>query len=91
MCFCFFVVQIVYEIVYEQFFTMVYNAKRNNDGNDPDGLLADCETVGINAIRNVLLPMDISGCFFYLSSNLWKHIQRARLQECYMDDPQFGS
>ena len=70
---------------------MVYNAKRNNDGNDPDGLLADCETVGINAIRNVLLPMDISGCFFYLSSNLWKHIQRARLQECYMDDPQFGS
>ena len=80
MCFCFFVVQIVYEIVYEQFFTMVYNAKRNNDGNDPDGLPADFETVGINAIRNVLLPMDISGCFFYLSSNLRKHIQRARLQ-----------
>ena len=91
MCFCFFVVQIVYEIVYEQFFTTVCDAKRNNDGNDPDGLLADFQTVAINAIRNVLLPIDISGCFFHLSSNLWKHIQRARLQECYMDAPQFGS
>ena len=58
------------EMVYEQFFTTVCNAVRNNNGNDPDGFLVDCETVAINAIRNVLPQTDISGCFFHLSSNL---------------------
>ena len=77
------------EIVYEQFFTAVCNAVRNN-GNDPDGFLVDFETAVINAIRNVLLQTDISGSFFHLSSNLRKHIQRAGLQERYMSDPQFG-
>ena len=78
------------EIVYEQFFTTVCNAVRNNNGNGPDGFLVDFETAAINAIQNVLQQTDISGCFFHLSSNLWKHIQRAGLQECYMNDPQFG-
>ena len=78
------------EIVYEQFFTKVCNALRNNNGNEPDGFLVDFETVAINAIQNVLLQTDISDCFFHLSSNLWKHIQRAGLQERYMNDSQFG-
>ena len=60
------------EIVYEQYFTTVCNAVRNNNGNDPDGLLVDFETAEINAIQNVLLQTDISGCFFHLSSNLDK-------------------
>ena len=78
------------EIVYEQFFTTVCNAVRNNNSNDPDGFLVDFETAAINAIQNVLPQTDTSGCFFNLSSNLWKHIQRAALQELYMNNPQFG-
>ena len=78
------------EIVYEQFFKTVCNAVRNNNGNDPDGFLADFETAAINAIRNVSPQTDISGCFFHLSSNLWKHIQRAGLQERYMNEPQLS-
>ena len=78
------------EIVYEQFFTKVCNAARNNNGNDPDEFLVNFETAAINAIRNCLPQTDISSCFFDLSSNLWKHIQRVALQERYMKDPQFG-
>ena len=78
------------EIVYEQFFTTVCSAIRNSNCNDPDGFLVDFETAAINAIRNVLLQTNISGCFFHLLSNLWKHIQRAGLQERYMNDPEFG-
>ena len=54
------------------------------------GFLVDFETAAINTTRNVLPLTDISGCFFHLSSNLWKHIQHAGLQERYMNDPQFG-
>ena len=32
----------------------------------------------------------MSGCFFHLSSNLRKHVQRAGLQERYMNDLEFG-
>ena len=78
------------EIVYEQFFTTVCNAVRSNNGNDPDGFIVDFETAAVIATRNVLPQTDISGCFFHLSSILWKHIQRAGLQERYMNDPQFG-
>ena len=75
------------EIVYEQFFTPVCNAVRNNNGNDPDGFLVKFETAAINAIRNVLPQTNISGCFFHLSSNLWKHIQRPGLQDLHERTP----
>ena len=78
------------EIVYEQFFTMVWNAVRNNNGNDPDGFFVDFETAAINAIQNVLPQTDISDCFFHLLSKLWKDIQCAGLQERYINDPRFG-
>ena len=58
------------EIAYEQFFTTVCNAVRNNNGNDPDGFLVNFETAVINAIRNVLPQADVPGCLFHLSSNL---------------------
>ena len=44
------------------------------------------ETAAIDA-EKVLPRTDIFSCFFYLSSNLWKHIQRAGLQERYMNEP----
>ena len=77
------------EIV-DELFTMVCNAVRNNNGNDADGFLVDFETAAIHAIRNLLPETDVSTCFFHLSSNLWKHIQRAELQGRYINDPSFG-
>ena len=78
------------EIVYKLFFTTIFNAVRNNKGNVPHGFLVGFETAAINAILNVLPQTDISGYFFYLSSNLWRHIQRAGVQERCMNDPQSG-
>ena len=81
------------EIICEQFFATVSNVVRNNNVNDPNGILVDFETA-INAKCFVLIEMfyhrQISGGFFHLSLNLWKHIQRAGSQECYMSDPEFG-
>ena len=34
--------------------------------------------------------VEIKRCFFDLSSNIWKHIQSAGLQERYNEDPQFA-
>ena len=70
---------------------MVCSAVRNNNGNYPNGFLVDFEAAAINAIRNILPRTDISGCFFHLLPNLWKHVQRAGLRKRYMNDPQFGS
>ena len=84
------ILQFKTQIVYGQLFTTVCNAVRNNNANDPDGFLDDFKTAAINAIQKVLPQTDISDCFFHLSSNLWKHIQIAGLEERYMKDPQFG-
>ena len=50
----------------------------------------DFEVAVINAIGNVMPALQISGCFYRLSSNLWGHIQRAGLQERYMTEEQFA-
>ena len=34
--------------------------------------------------------MEIKGCFFHVSSNMWKHIQSDGLQERHNEDPQFA-
>ena len=64
------------EATYVQFLTTVCNAV-TNIVNDPVGILVDCEVATINAIGNVMPALQISGCFYHLSSNLWRHIQRA--------------
>ena len=46
------------EIICEQFFATVSNVVRNNNVNDPNGILVDFETA-INAIWNVLPQTDI--------------------------------
>ena len=81
-----------FPVIYTDFFTTILNSVRriNNNGNDPDGFLVDFELAAINAIQNVLPGSQVSGCFYHLSSSLWKHIQRAGLQEQYVVDPQFA-
>jgi len=44
----------------------------------------------INAAENVFENVEVRGCFFYLSFNIWKRIQANGLQEGYMDDAEFA-
>ena len=80
------------EAIYTDLFTTILNKVRriDNNGNDPNGFLVDFELAAINAIQNLLPGSQVFGCFYHLSSNLWKHIQRAGLQEQYIADPQFA-
>ena len=78
------------EVIYTSFFTTILNPVRRINSNGNDGFLVEFELAAINAIRNVLPGSHVSGCFYHLSSSLWKHIQRAGLQEQYVADPQFA-
>ena len=52
--------------------------------------LVDFESASINAIRNVLPQTEkICGCFFRLSSKLWKPIQHVGMQKHYIADLAF--
>ena len=53
-------------------------------------ILADFEQTVMNTIQLLLPNVEIKGCFFHLSSNIWKHIQSAGLQERYNEDPEFA-
>jgi len=50
----------------------------------------DFERAAINAAENVFENVEVRGCFFYLSFNIWKRIQANGLQEGYMDDAEFA-
>ena len=46
-------------------------------GNGPSTMILDLEKAALNATRNTLNTrnnVDVSGCFFSFSSNLWNHI-----------------
>ena len=43
----------------------------------------------MNTMQLLSPNVEIKGCFFHLSSNIWKHIQSAGLQERYIEDPDF--
>ena len=50
-------------------------------------VMVDFELAMINALRHVFgQNMDISGCFFHLCQNTWKHIQELGLADDYMND-----
>ena len=76
------------EAVYIQFLTRICSAVRNNNDNDPEGFLLDFELAAICAVDNVLPETHIRQ--FLPSSNLWKQIPKAEIQERYIADPQFA-
>ena len=56
----------------------------------PQDILFDFERAAMNTMQLLLPNVEIKGCFFHLSSNIWKHIQSAGLQERYNEDPEFA-
>jgi hypothetical protein len=59
-------------------------------GNTPLTILFDFEIAVINSASAVFEDIEIKGCFFHLSSNIWKHIQAAGLQERYRTNEEFA-
>ena len=49
--------------------------------------MTDFERAAINASRNALgQNVNLSGCDFHITSNMWKHVQKLRLVRLYFDD-----
>ena len=53
-------------------------------------IIFDFERAAMNTMQLLLPNVVIKGCFFHLSSNIWKHIQSAGLQERYNEDQEFA-
>ena len=77
------------ENTYNRFFEEVRNAVRGL-GNGPVEVLLDFERAGINAIQTQFPTAQVYGCFYHLSSNIWKHIQSSGLQAHYVNDDEFS-
>lgn len=50
-------------------------------------IICDFELAVFNAAREVFPNIDISGCYFHFSQNLWKHTQQVGLTVPYNNDP----
>jgi len=59
-------------------------------GNAPLTFLIDFERATMIALNAIFPQTEISGCFFHLTSNIWKRIQAFGLQEQYQADGEFA-
>ena len=75
------------EATYTRFFREVFN---NINGIGPADILLDFERSALNALGNVQPLLDKKGCFFHLSSNVWKHIRNLGMQARYNQEPEFA-
>jgi len=53
-------------------------------------ILVDFERAAINVFQLHNDNIEIKGCFYHLSKNLWKKIQEYGLQQRYMEDQEFA-
>ncbi len=55
----------------------------------PNTVLIDFELAIKNALETVFPGVDVSGCYFHFTRNIWKKIQQNGLQERYQQEPGF--
>ena len=60
------------------------------NGASPSSILMDFEKAALNAFEGRHPNSDVSGCFFHLSKNIWRRVQRAGLQQRYQNDDEFS-
>ena len=53
-------------------------------------VLVDFERAVINAFHLIDETIDMKGCFYHLSSNIWKKVQHSGLQQRYSEDQEFA-
>ena len=71
---------------YVRFFQEVFNRVDNQ----PADILVDFERAAINAIQRLNGNIDVKGCFYHLSSNIWKKIQHLGFQERFQNEADFA-
>ena len=62
----------------------------NRVDNQPADILVDFERAAINAIQRLSGNIDVKGCFYHLSSNIWKKIQHLGFQERFQNEADFA-
>ena len=72
-----------YSRIFGQLFQLV-----NNLGNGPNDVLVDFERSAINAFQN--RNIEVQGCFYHLSANIWKHAQHLGLSQRYNQKEEFA-
>ena len=60
------------------------------NGASPTSVLIDFEKAALIAFEVVFPNSTLSGCFFHLSSNVWKKVQNVGLQQRYQNDDEFS-
>ena len=75
------------EVTYRRFFDQVFNGMPNGNMQD---CLVDFEKAAINAIKHFKPDIEVKGCFYHLSSNVWKKVQELGLQQRYLEDQEFA-
>ena len=60
----------------------------NNLGNGANDVLVDFERSAINAFQN--RNIEVQGCFYHLSANIWKHTQHLALSQRYNQEEEFA-
>ena len=68
---------------FEQLFQLV-----NSLGNGPNDVLVDFERSAINAFQN--RNIEVQGCFYHLSANVWNHTQHLGLSQRYNQEEEFA-
>ena len=72
-----------YNRLFEQLLQLV-----NNLGNGANDVLVDFERSTINAFQN--RNIEVQGCFYHLSANIWKHTQQLGLSQRYNQEEEFA-
>ena len=63
----------------------------NLENRNPDDILDDFERAAISSILNLNPQIEVKGCFYHFSSNVWKRIQNVGLQQRYNNDQELAS
>ena len=75
------------EETYNRLWQEVGNVVQHN----PDDIMTNFEIASINAAAANFPGIEMKSCFYHLSSNFWKRIQQAGLQERYTNEEDFAN
>ena len=74
------------EVTYTRLFREV---EQQHVENSPTDIVMNFERAALNSVHQLYSNTVLKGCFYHLSSNMWKHIQNLGLQNHYQDDENF--
>ena len=73
------------ETTYNIFFSII----KEEILTDPKSITTDFEKAALNAIKNNFINTEITGCYFHLIQNIWKHVQLEKLTTEFVGSSEF--